>query len=109
MSMQILLTATDHILEVSGLTNGLTGAVIADAEIAVTLRDAQGDTISGATWPITALAVTGIAGSYRALLPATLEVTPRMQIEATIVADAGPGLQRTWYMPLRVERYPCAG
>jgi len=109
MNMQVLLTATDHILEVSGLTNGLTGEVISDADVAVTLRDVHGDTVDGAVWPITILAVTGVDGTYRALLPASLDIIPRMQVEATIVADAGPGMQRTWYLPLRVERYPCTG
>jgi predicted oxidoreductase len=100
--MQTLLLETDHIVELSGLSNGLTGAAVADATVTVTLRDAQGQAVAGATWPAAALAVADVPGTYRSTLPATLHLAPRQWLEALVVADAGPGLKRTWRLPLQV-------
>jgi hypothetical protein len=108
MTMQVLLFATDHVLEVSGLSNGLTGALIANATVTVTLVDATGEGVEGVTWPLSVPAVTGVAGTYRVVLPAAMQVSPRSQLEARIIADAGAGLRRSWFVPLRVERQACS-
>lgn len=101
--MQALLLETDHVVELSGLTNGMTSTAVADAAVTVTLRDAQGQPIEGATWPTSALAVNHLPGTYRATLPDTLQLSARQWVEVVVVADAGPGLKRTWRMPLRTE------
>jgi hypothetical protein len=106
MATQVLYLATDHVLELAGLSNGLTGAAISDATVTVSLADANGVAITGATWPIPAIAVVGQDGTYRATVPDDLTLTARQWVTATVVADAGPGLKRTWLVPLRVEGMP---
>ena len=101
--MQALLLETDHVVELSGLTNGMTSTTIANAAVTVTLRDAQGQPVAGTTWPTNAAAVNHLPGTYRASLPDTLQLSARQWVEVVVVADAGPGLKRTWRTPLRTE------
>jgi hypothetical protein len=94
---------TDHILELVGLADGESGASIADATVQATLLDSDGTQIAGATWPQTLTAVPGTPGTYRGSLPHTLELVCNRTVQVEIVADAGPGLYRTWYQSLRVQ------
>lgn len=101
--MRILKRDTDHVVELTGLTNGQSGALIADAAVSVTLRDAAGAEIPGADWPEPGNPVPDSPGDYRATLPYTVEVKPGQWVECEVVADGGPGLRRTWHFEMQVE------
>lgn len=100
------ITATDHVLELTGLTNGVTGELISDADVTVTVVNAQGNVLPGETWPLTVAPVEGEPGTYRATLSADLPVSSRQCLDAIVVADAGVGLKRTWHVSVQGERYP---
>ena len=96
--------ATDNVLEVGGLLNGVTAAYANAATVAVTLTNADtGAQVAGATWPL-ALAYTSASnGVYTVTLPDTLSLVDGQRYLATITADAGAGLYKTWVLGVYAE------
>jgi hypothetical protein len=80
----------------SPLRDEITGAVITNATIQVTVRDGAGNPVAGVTWPITLTHVGG--GIYRASVP-VLTLTNLVQYTARIIATVA-GNQRTWDVPI---------
>jgi hypothetical protein len=97
---------TAHILELTGLTSSITGQLVSDATVSVTIVDAHGQEVAGETWPLTVSPVRGAPGTYRATLSASLAINPRQSVDAVVVADAGTGLKRTWHVTLQSECCP---
>ena len=93
-----LLADTDHVIEIPALSNGLTDAVITGATVTVTVLDSDGAEVSGQSWP-TAMSEDD-PGQYYATLSADMSVTVGATYTAKIIADAGTGLKRTWYLPM---------
>jgi hypothetical protein len=93
-----LLADTDHVIEIPALSNGLTDEVVAGATVTVTVLDSDGAEVSGQSWP-TAMAEDD-PGQYYATLSAAMDVTVGATYKAKVIADAGTGLKRTWYLPL---------
>lgn len=100
MDTNVLYLATDHVLEVPVLTNGLTGATVTGATVTATLLDGADLPVTGQTWPLLLQEDAAVPGRYLGTLSAALAVTDRQRLKAVVVADAGAGLKRTWYMPV---------
>lgn len=90
--------ANTNILELLELRDGLTGAYINDASVAVTtIEDEDGNAVfplSGS--PITMDYVASSDGNYRAVLDATLPLSAGVCYIAHIDADAGPDRIGHW-------------
>lgn len=86
---------TDNVIEISGVTNAATGAVITTAAVVITLLDASDDSeIVGETWPLTLTHIA--AGLYRATLKDTLTLAPCVLCKAQFSIDDGAGFHREW-------------
>ena len=96
MNITELLIGNDMILELEGLTNGLTGEVLNDATVAVTLLDAEGGEVGGDVWPKTMAYVAESLGVYHALLVYTLALEAGNRYNAEVTVDAGAGLRASW-------------
>lgn len=105
----LLYLGTDHLLEVPGrtaggdkqaLTNGLTGAALTGATVQATLLDSDRNEVAGETWPVTLEEDAEFPGRYLTVLSADVEITAQQDLICRVIADAGDGLQRTWYLPL---------
>lgn len=95
-----LLMGNDMVLQVDDLRDEISGAYLNAATVTVTLTDALGGSVGGATWPMTLTHVTGTDGTYRAALPYSLQLTANARYRATLNVNAGPGLVAQRVMPL---------
>jgi hypothetical protein len=100
--MQIIYTASDNLIQVTGLTNALTGAVLASATVTVTLNDPSGAPIAGQAFPLT-LAATSTPGNYAATLLHALTLVGGSLVYADVTINAGAGLYRSIHLPLQVS------
>lgn len=109
----LLKAGTDHIIVLAGqdtadifsspLTNGLTGETVEGAECSCRLLSHDGQEIAG-TWPIELTEDSNYPGIYYGTLPYSVLPAAGTRVLLEVVANAGPGLQRTWTVPLRVNR-----
>lgn len=97
-TIHVLHVGNDHVLEVAGLRNELTGAALNSATVTVTLVDSAAAEVTGDTWPKTMSYVSGSDGVYRATLVYGLGLTAGARYTARITADAGNGLRAYWEM-----------
>lgn len=92
--MDVLLISNDNVLEITGLTNAITGLPIDTADVFATVTDLDGVEISGVTWPV---AIPNVAsGKYQGTLPDTMSIQANRRYQIVIDADAGPGLRGHW-------------
>lgn len=97
-NIHVLYVSNDHVLEVSGLKNELTGAALNGATVTATLVDDTGADVGGDDWPKTMNYVASSAGVYRCSLSYAMTLTAGSRYEARITADAGNGLRAYWTM-----------
>ena len=90
----------ENLVEIAGLRNSATDAYINDATVAVTIKDAAGNTVSGDTFPKTMAYVAASNGTYQAMLSDLLVLTPGRHYTAEITASSG-GIDARWEIPLR--------
>ena len=102
MSTQILFYLNDMTLELDGLQNGIDGSFLNAATVLATLKDCDGDEVSGQSWPLTLVYVTDSDGTYRSKLDAAVEVTVDEVYVAEVTAVEG-GLKGRWDLPLVVK------
>lgn len=86
----------DNVLEVTDLTNEVTGDMISSATVTVTLTDESGVTVVGDTFPKTMEYVAGSNGVYRTTLIDTLTLARNARYIAKISANGGGGLMGYW-------------
>lgn len=85
-----LYIANDHVLELNGLKDAVTGSYINSATVTAVLKDQVGNQVPGQTWPLTLSYVSGSNGIYRGTLENTLSLTPGVRYVAEItVSGAG--------------------
>lgn len=99
---------TDYVVELSGLSNSVTDAVISDATVGVTVLDAAGAALTGTTWPIVLSPIALSPGTYRGTLPDSISVVVGDWVKIEVAADAGAGLARKWYQQVQVVEGPFA-
>ncbi len=86
MDVLTLYQGSDMLLELEGLTDEASGAVLNGATVSCTLKDSAGVPLTGETWPKAMPYVASTDGVYRAALPTTLVVTPGGRYTAEILA-----------------------
>lgn len=92
-NVTILYTGNDMVLELSNLTNDVTGELLDAADVQVTLLRTDGTPVEGAEWPLSLLHVAGSRGMYRVTLPYTMILAINGRYTAQVTVDAGPGLR----------------
>jgi hypothetical protein len=97
-NIHVLHVGNDAILEVQNLKNELSGASLNAATVTVTLVDADGEQVTGDTWPKTMAYVAGSNGTYRCTLVYGLGLVDGERYTAQITANAGAGLRAVWDM-----------
>lgn len=80
------------------LRDGATGDVVTDATVGVTVFDANGGLVSGASWPVVMPHLGG--GIYGAPVPAGVNLGIGAQGSAVIQATTPAGSQGLWNVPL---------
>lgn len=101
--MHKLYLDNDNVIELSGVTNKLTGAVVNTATVNVTLLDSNGDPVAGQAWPVSMAYVPNTAGTYRGLLSRSLSLEVRELVTAKVEATAAEGYGQ-WETPVSVIR-----
>ncbi len=89
----------DCLLELRGLRNEAGTGYVNDAIVTITLRDITGATVSGQTWPLTMVYLSGSNGVYQALLQDSLAASDYQRYTA-IISVSGSQLQALWSVPL---------
>lgn len=91
MAACVFYVANTNIIEVTGLKSAIEDEFIADADVTVTVKDAEGTNVSGQTWPLTLASIDGTdpEGNYRGILKDTLDLTAGTTYYAHVDADAG--------------------
>ncbi len=95
----VLLYGNDNLLEVRGLRDEVAGSYLNSATVSVTVIDATGANVGGASWPMALAYVTGSNGNYRGTLPYTLGIAEGSRYTAIVQVNGGPGLVGRWELP----------
>jgi hypothetical protein len=99
--MRILYYLNDNLIEVDGLKDS-TAAGYADATATVnltTIKDADGNAVTGISFPLSLAYVAASNGKFRAVIDKALVLTP--EAAYTAIVDAAYGtLDGHWEMPL---------
>lgn len=102
--MDVVYVANDNIVELSGVGNALTSALLGSATVAVTLQTATGAAVpglaTGSSWPLT-MSPSATTGTYRTTLPYGLSLTAGTTYYANITASGGSSLHGEWLVPVR--------
>lgn len=87
-----------NIIELRGLKSALEDEFIADATVRVTVKDSEGTSVTGQTWPLTLASIDGTdpEGNYRGILKATIELTDGETYYAHVDANAGADRDGHW-------------
>ncbi len=93
----------DHILRLDELKDVGLDSFINDASVVATLKDADGNDVSGQTWPATMTYVVASDGRYEATLENALDIDPGTFYEAFIVATKD-SLVGTWELKMQGMR-----
>lgn len=78
-----------NLLEIRGLKSAVEGAFVNNATVTVTIKDANGNNVSGQTWPTTMSYVSASSGDYRAVIEDDAALLPRQTYTAEISVNAG--------------------
>jgi hypothetical protein len=96
--------SNDNLLSIEGLRNASSGSYMNDATSTATLKDADGNVVTGQTFPVTMTYMSGTNGNYQATLENTLSMTPNAKYTATISATSSSGLYAEWDMELTATK-----
>lgn len=81
--------ANTNVLDLIGLKEEITDAFINNAAVEVTIKDAEGTSVAGETWPLAMDYVAASDGDYRAFVSEDLELSAGTRYVAYIDADGG--------------------
>lgn len=103
---------TSQALFLPGLKNGLVGGFVTDAGVSIIIRDANDNSLDGVDWPLKMTEVSipdnvrrFPAGTYRAILPSTLAITPGNRYYGLITAIGSDGLKAEFAVRFIAKRY----
>lgn len=94
--------ANTNLLELVGLKSAVEGTFINSAVVTVTIKDTQGQPLTGPvgfSWPLTLPYVVGSEGNYRAALPDGLSFIHKKKCVAYIEVNAGIDRIGHWEFP----------
>lgn len=93
---------SDNVISISGLKDVIADTYINSATVQVTLKDANGNNVSGETWPLAMNYISASNGIYRATLTDTLSVSAG-SYTAVVTADDGAGQYRTFNIDINYQ------
>lgn len=85
-----------NLLEIRGLKSAVEGTFINNATVTVTVRDSNGNTVSGQSWPTTMSYVAASSGDYRAVIEDDAALLARQTYTAEISVNAGANRIGFW-------------
>ena len=103
MTQKPIYIENDNLITLTGLKNSLLDTYITDATVVVTVKDENGDTVTGSSWPLTMDYVAGTDGTYRVILPEALVLTKNVRYVAEVKVDSSD-LDALFKVPL-VAKY----
>jgi hypothetical protein len=83
-------------IELLGLKSEIEETFIDDAAVTVTVKDADGNSIAGQSWPATLTFVDGSEGDYRGTLEHDLDLEAGEEYVAHVDANAGANRRGHW-------------
>lgn len=92
----VVYVGNTNIIEITGLKSAVEGSYVNDADVTVTVKDADDNAVSGQTWPAAMAYVAGSNGNYRGILEDDLALVDGSQYVAVIDADAGTNRVGHW-------------
>ena len=98
---EVIFLLSDNTIELSGLKDEITGTLINDATVTVTLKDKNDVNVVGETWPL-AMTALGTGGIYRAVLKDTLTLTLLDRYKAIVDVTTTGGTVGKWTIPAQV-------
>ncbi|WP_027037883.1 hypothetical protein [Mesorhizobium ciceri] len=96
MTSCVVYVGNTNIIELSGLKSAIEGTFVNDADVSVTVKDAEGTNITGQTWPAAMAYVASSDGIYRGILEDDLGLVDGTTYYAHIEADAGTNRIGHW-------------
>lgn len=104
--MDVLLIGNDQTIEVIGLKDEVSGDFINGLIDAVTahIKNRDGSSVGGETWPVTLDYITDSDGNYRGNLDDAMELVNNRKYVIEIRVDAGAGLKAFWRF-MRTAQY----
>lgn len=91
----------DMVIELSAVTDKITGSTIDNGVVVATLYDTTGDPVTGATWPLTIPLVS--AGLYRAIVDKAVDVIDAAGYLLKIDLATPGGNDAHWEIPIGGE------
>jgi hypothetical protein len=91
------------LIELTGLKDAETGALVSDASVTVTIKTVDGAAVTGQSWPAAMDAVTGGEGDYAGILEHDLDLTAGTHYVAHVDAVAGADRRGHWEFVFRAD------
>jgi len=106
--MDVIYITNTNVIELTGLTDEITGLLVNDAIVAARLQYCGVD-VSGQSWPLTLdhLVDSPLTATYRGLLESDLVLTSGQQYTAIVTASSG-SMTGTWNCKVLAQVRPCA-
>jgi len=101
----IVYLLNNNVIELQGLTNSATSAVVVAATVTVTIKDRSGTAVTGQVWPavMSIVAESPLTGTYRATLDSDLALVASRSYIAVIDATGSGGQIGHWEYPLKAQ------
>lgn len=97
MILQAAWRLSDNVVQLT-LTNGLTDAAVNDATVTCTVTDADGNSVTGQSWPLSLDYVAASSGIYRGTITEVAVMAHATAHIAKITATSG-SLVKYWELP----------
>ena len=94
-----------NVITLARLKSAVDNSYIDDAVVDVTIVDNTGAEVAGGTWPMQMTIVTNSPpqGTYRAVLPADVSLTPDDKYYAVVDVDGGLNRKGHWEVPFTAK------
>lgn len=91
----VLWLNNSHVVQLSGLRNGLSDEFANAATVVATLKNSNGAEVAGQAWPVTLAYVANSNGNYNVVLPPNLNLKKSVRYQLSISATSN-GLTANW-------------
>lgn len=96
MTICVFYVANTNVIEVTGLKSAVEDTFIDDAIVTLTVKDADGNAVSGQTWPLALGYVDDSDGVYRGIIEDDVAFVAGTTYYAHINANAGANRKGHW-------------
>lgn len=103
MAIDVIFESNSNTIIVDELRKASDDTYVNDATISLTLKDANGDDVTGETWPVAGSYISGSNGRYQANMSSSVNISAGDRVTAEITATSG-SLVGFWELPLRVKK-----